>query len=186
MSTFFENIKSTNVSFFTLIIIVVISIAIIFFLGAVIIYLYRKIKDLTKMRYGFGGKPIFSLLIVLCVIVTIPLTFYASQKSIETVKIARAQKDVLVEIQSVKLYDDVYSVAFMAVPTIDGEPWQGKEYDITWQVYGEVSFEKVEKERSLSSPSYFVNELKNGSYEVRVTVESKDFRVVKTEELVLD
>ena len=119
IDTFFQSLKSQNVSLFTLIIIVIVALAAIFFLGALTFKFARKIRDLTKQRYGFGGKPIFSLFVVLTITIAIPLTLYASYRSVEVVKFARAEKDVVVEMQVVKKRKNLYSVSFMAIPVID-------------------------------------------------------------------
>lgn len=155
-------------------------------LVGVIVHLVRRVRLLSKMRYGFGGKPLFSTLIVLGVAIAIPLTLAASYRSVEFINYARAERDVLMEVSEIKLYDDVYRVSFMAFPTLDDEIWGGKTYTITWQIKGDIAFEKVEKNRSEGKPSYFVKELSSGDYTVIVIVESEDFRVRKEQVLHLE
>lgn len=186
LSVFFENIKLKNVSLFAFIIFGLIAISIIFFLSILTVRLTKKVKELSKVRYGFGGKPIFSILIILGVTVAIPLTLYASQKSIESIKLARAERDVIIELNKTKRGDNMYSISFMAIPTINGEAWSTKVYSITWIVEGQVDFEKVEKDRTLQNTSYFKKDLPSGSYKVKVLVESENFKVEGTEEMILE
>jgi energy-coupling factor transporter transmembrane protein EcfT len=182
----FGTTQSVNISIYTLIIIGAIIIGIVFFLVGVILYLVKRIKILTKVRFGFGGKPLFSLLILFGVIVAIPLTMYAAQHSVDLIKLARAERDVIVEFNVAGKTDGVYEVVFIAVPTLDGEAWLDKSYTVTWYIQGEVTLEKVEKDRNRDAPSYFVTDLPSGTYKVKVTVESEGFSIVKVEELTLE
>ncbi len=181
-----EKINSINVPLYTLIIVGAVSISLMIFLSFVVVRLFKKVKDLSKVRYGFGGKPIFSFFIIIITIIAIPLTYYASQNSIETIKLANAEKDVVVKFYKEKKTKSIYSVSFMAIPTINGEYWRDKEYEIKWKVTGDLSFEKVETQRSIENPSYFTKELPKGVYDVEVFVESEKFKVVKTKDLVIN
>lgn len=186
LSSFSENIKLKNVSLFAFIIFGAVTISIIIFLSTLTIRLTKKVNELSKVRYGFGGKPIFSLLVVLGVTIAIPLTLYASQKSIESIKLARAERDVIIELNKTKKSDNMYTISFMAVPTIAGEAWSNKVYSITWIIEGKVNFEKIEKDKTLQNTSYFKKDLPIGSYKIKVLVESENFRVIKYEEMILE
>lgn len=181
-----ENVKTAEVPVFTLFIVVAFALGILMLCISIIIHLVRKVRVLAKARYGFGGKPLFSIIIVLMLLVFLPITMYATYKSIDYINLARAERDVIVEIRTEKVTDEIYQVVFMAVPTIDGTAWQDKDYDITWHIEGEVILEKVEKNKNSENPSYFVTELPRGSYRIKVQVESEDFNVIKTEEMSIE
>lgn len=185
LSNILENSQTVNISLYPLLIIAALGLGIVFFLAGVIFYLLRKINFLTKMRFGFAGKPLFSLFVFFGIVLAIPITMYASFQTIDFIKLARAKKEVMVEMYSSKKEEDLYEVAFLAVPTIDGDPWLDGFYEVTWYVQGVVVVEKIEKNRSSASPSYFVIDLPPGEYKVKVQVEGDDFNVVKTEDLIL-
>ncbi|MBN2016171.1 hypothetical protein JW766_05045 [Candidatus Dojkabacteria bacterium] len=176
-------VNTINIPSFVLVVGGVLLFGIIVFLVSIIVYLSKKIRFLTKMRFGFGGRPIFSILAILAIALAIPLTYYASSRSIEIVNLARAERDVTIEVQKIEVYEGLYDVSFMAIPTVDGEAWGEKSYEITWMVEGPLTFEKKESERSIKAPSYFRKELPSGTYELKVVVESEGFKVVKTQYL---
>lgn len=186
LESIFENIENQNVPMFTVIMLLLISVALIIFLSGFSLYLYRKVKDMSKMRYGFGGKPIFSILLVLGIALAIPLTYKASQTTIDYVKYASAKKDVLIEIVDTKIDEDLYEVSFIAIPRIDGESWKDKNFDIRWKISGAEIITKTEKKRNVNKPSFFTKDLPPGVYIVEVLVEGDDFYVSKVEEFTLE
>ena len=183
--TFWAN-KTISVSLITIVFAVALVAAILFFLVSVIISLIKKQKVLTKIRYGFGGKPLFSLLIVLALVFAIPLTLYASWHSIEIRNQAKAKKDAIISIDSKQKDAENYSVSFMAIPTIDDVMWAGKIYTMKWRIEGATTFEKVETGRSQEEPSYFIKELQRGTYIVKIIIESENFGVEKDQTLKLE
>lgn len=186
MGEFLENIKTQNISLFVVLIFAFLAIALIVFLSGFSLYLFRRVKELSKVRYGFGGKPIFSILIVVGVAIAIPLTYYASSTTVDYVKYASGEKDVVIDFIMQKKDTDTYSVSFVAVPTVDKEPWKGRKYEVQWVVEGKIEFEKYETERSQEEPSYFTKELPLGTYSVTVHVTGRNFDVSKEEILILE
>lgn len=182
---FTQNSDTVPVPLSVLILTAVFIVIIIFGLVGVILFLARRIKVLSKVRYGFGGKPLYSFMIVLGIAIAIPMTLFASYRSVEMINYARAERDVIVEVDAEPINEDLYEASFLAFPTIDGTVWAGKKYTVTWQVTGPVSFSQVEKDRSKENPSYITKELPSGEYEVIVLVESDAFRVRKEESLKL-
>lgn len=185
-SDLFESYKTINISVYTIILIAALVLGLLIFLVGVILYLLKKIKFLTKIRYGFGGKPLFSFLVVLGVTIAIPLTMYASLRSVNVIKMARAEKDVIIEVSSFEKEEDLYNVSFMAIPTLDGKSWADKVYTVTWYIEGEIILEKIEKDRDSKHPSYFITQLPSGEYKVKVSVESENFHVVEIEHITLE
>ena len=186
LSELVENSNTVSIPLYTLIIIVVVVFGVISLLVGAIIHLVKKIRFLTKIRYGFGGKPIFSFLVVFGMAITIPLTMYAFFKTVDVINRARAPREVFIEIYSEKKREGVYDVTFMAIPKINNKAWLDKSYTMKWYIEGKVTFEKIEKNRAIDNPSYFVKELPRGTYKIKVLVESDDFSVMKIEELILD
>jgi hypothetical protein len=145
ISAFSDYLNSQNIPLYTLVILFAIFLAIVIFLFIVIIYLYKKVRKLTIIRYGFGGKPIFSIFVLFALVVFLPFTMYSVHKSVEYINYANATKDALLSIYIDQKALDLYSVSFTAVPMINGKPWGDKVYDVTWNIQGVVTFEKIEK-----------------------------------------
>jgi energy-coupling factor transporter transmembrane protein EcfT len=181
-----QKVTEGEVSLFTFILALSIAVAVVFFLLAIIWRLSKKIKVLSKMRYGFGGKPLFSILTLLFLTLAIPLTLFAAQKSIDYVNVARADKDVLVEIYSDKVNENLYEVSMLAIPFVDDVAWAGKSYTMDWSITGEVHINRKEEERDSDNLSYITEELPSGSYKIKVVVQSEDFKVIRSQELELD
>ncbi len=186
MESFTDLMKNKDVPLFTFVLVsAILGSLIVFFLG-LSIYFYKKIKDLTKVRYGFGGKPIFSFLIVLFIAVSIPITYFASKESVNYIFEARMERDVEIIVDELSKDGDIYYISFMAIPYINNVSWSNKSYNITWRIEGEYSFEKVEMARSVEYPSYFVKKLKSGEYTITVTVESENYKVIKQKRITLE
>ncbi|MBU0976464.1 MAG: hypothetical protein ABIE03_07915 [Patescibacteria group bacterium] len=181
-----KNPATIDIPFPLFLVIIVVIFSIVFFLTAAMVHLSKKVRILTKIRYGFGGKPIFSMLVFLFIVLSIPLTLFASSKSINMIQKASAQKDILVEIQDVGKLNEDHFVSFMTVPYVDETAWAGKTYTVSWEIRGEIDYEKMEKDVNQSNPSYFKKLLPNGKYRVKVVVESDNFRVQRFEDFVLE
>lgn len=178
--------KQIGIPLYTLIIIGMVLVSIVFALLSVVWYLLRKVRVLSRVRYGFGGKPLFSLLLLVGISIAIPMTLVASKQTVDYINYASAQKDVVINISQEIQPDGKYKVVFMAYPTVDGVTWAGHKYNITWKIYSEnYSFEKVEEERGKDFPSYFEKELPYGQYVVAISVEGYNFNVSKEQELIL-
>jgi len=186
LSTIFQNLKSQNISLLTLVIIGIFLLIVIVVLSTFFNYLYKKVKYLTKVRYGFGGKPIFSLLIVFGIMAAIPLTYHSAQQSVDYVNQALAKKDALIRINVIERKDELYDVSYLAVPTINGEAWGDDVYTITWSIEGPTSLKKIEKEKDKDHPSYFIGTVFKGYYEVHVIIEGEEFYLEKTEKVIIE
>lgn len=174
-----------QIRLYTILIIGVVVFGILVFLVGVIVRLIRRIKSMEKVRYGFGGKTLFSLFIVGLLAIALPLSLYSVMHTTETRRIAEAQKELYVDIQSKQQTDQMYSVSFIAIPIINEKIWGNYTYTIEWNISGPISFTKIEKERNVDNPSYFRKELPIGSYTVVVKATSKDFSLIETKELTL-
>ncbi len=186
LSNFFQNLKNQNISLFSFFIIAILLLTIIVFLIIAIIYLYKKIKYLTKVRYGFGGKPLFSLLIVFGVMVAIPLTYYSAQQSVNYVNLALGKKDAIIKISIIEREEEVCLVSFLAIPTIDGESWGNNEFTITWDIQGVSDYKKTEVDRDKENPSYFSVKMLKGTYNIHIVIEGKNFYLEKDEVVVIE
>lgn len=176
--------STTNIDVLRIIIVSLLVLLVI--LLAIVGLLIRRIKRITKVRYGFGGKPLFSLLLVLGIAIAIPLTLRASLNTVDYVNMATAEKEIIVNIHEISREEERYEVAFMAVPRINGVSWKDRSYSITWIVEGPISFQKEEDNRSSERPSYFVKELIAGTYNLKVTVKGENFDLTQEESFTLE
>jgi len=175
-----------DIPLYTLVIAGVVLVAVVFALLSVVFYLLRKVRVLSRVRYGFGGKPLFSILVLAGITLSIPFTLFASRQTIDYVNYASAEKDVVLELSEKLQSDGNFEVTFMAFPTVDKEVWADHKYDIQWKVEGnQISFEKIEENRSKQNRSFFVKVLPPGEYLVSVNVVSSNFNVTKEVQLVL-
>jgi hypothetical protein len=185
MSNLITNLKDTNISTFTLLIVVLVALGVIFFLFSLTLFYAKKVRQLSRPRFGFGGKPLFSFLLVIGLVVAIPLTLYASYSSIEYIQYAQSEKDAIVNIDVEKI-EDRHEITFYAIPLVEGNPWGDKTYTITWMIEGPVSFEKIEEDRTKDHISYFTKSLPPGTYRVSVTIENPNFNIEKYQELIVE
>jgi len=175
-----------HVPLYSVIIIGTIIVGILILLVGIVIFLVKKLKSAERVRYGFGGRTIFSIVALMIIALAIPLTLYSTLQTTEIRRTAEAQKEVYIDISSEKLDEANYTVSFMAIPKIDGKVWSKYSYTITWSVEGPVQFKKIEKERDIDNPSYFEKVLPQGFYKVEITVKSEMFTIHGTKEFVLE
>jgi heme/copper-type cytochrome/quinol oxidase subunit 2 len=174
-----------QVHLYTILVIGFLFVGLIVFLIGIILRLVKKAKAMERVRYGFGGKTLFSILIVGLLVVALPLSLYSVMHTTEMRKIAEAEKEVYIDIQSVRQEDKEYSVSFIAIPIINQDVWGKYTYTIEWNITGPISFTKIEKERNIDRPSYFKKDLPKGEYTAVVKVTSKEFSLIETKKFSL-
>ncbi len=182
MQSFLESIPTFSVSMLVIGSILFAFAVIVGILLFIIKNLQLRIHKLTRLKYGFGGKPLRRVVIVFSILVSMPLVFIASRQGVNTIKKAFEEHDMTLEIQKGERVNGEYVVDFYVIPQVNNEPWGDRSYDIVWSVTGEENFEKIETSRSKTYPSYFEKKLKVGLYSVTVTIESKDFYLRETYE----
>lgn len=149
---------------------------------AYILYQGRKINRLeeaAKPKYGFLGKPIFSLVALFLMIGSFGVTYLVS-RNVPDYSVGDEYK-VELEIKATEIErdDGLVTAKFQVIPTVDGLEWGGSErnkFDAFWSVKGvEESFSEYESGLTINNPGGFEHTLPEGSYEVRVDVLYKGF-----------
>lgn len=177
--------SSIQVPLYTILIVGFIALGLIILFISIIIVLIKKVKSLERIRYGFGGKTLFSILLLGALLIALPFAMYSVQQTTELRRIAEAQKEVYIDIQSREIEEGEYSVYFMAIPLIEGEVWGEYDYVVEWSITGPVAFKKFEKERNIHNPSYFKKVLPRGMYHLDLVIKSKDFTLLETKDFLI-
>lgn len=179
-----ENLLKSDFNFsgLTLLLLVIVVTVSILSLVASVVVLSRRLKKATTPKFGFAGKPIYPLLAILFISVSIPLGLVAVRDQTALVQKADERVDLVLDYEIVERRESEVLVTFTMVPTINGSPWSDKEYDIFWFFKGPTETEEFEFGRSKEDPGGILITLKKGSYDVRVLVTFED----RSEELELN
>lgn len=141
-----------------------------------IVYLFSKliykIRSLEKPRYGFLGKPVYSLLAVMIMVGGLGFFSYSftQQQDFQI----QAAKTVDLDVQTKVVLSDTQQsvVEFKAIPFVDNIAW-GKstdKFEIYWNIRGPENVDKFEFDRSRENSSQFTESLDKGSYTLRIVV----------------
>ena len=185
LSQYFLTDGAVRIPYFLLILIILAFLVVVILLIGYVIILSRKVKSLEEVRYGFGGKPLFSIISILIILASIPITIYASRNTYNFLKSAEEEMKLNIDINKKMLSGDEYEVSFFATPSTNGVVWGEKTYDIHWEVVGPESFVKDEFKRDKTNVSYFTEVLPRGNYYVKVIAESEDFYIEQSQGLYL-
>lgn len=160
----------------TLIAVVVVNIVIFGLLIAYILFQSRKINRLeeaAKPRYGFLGKPLFSLIALSLMIGSFSLTYVISKGTPDYSVGDETKVKLEIKAEIIEQIDGYTTARFQVVPTVEDLQWGGTDrnkFDAFWSVKGEENFSEIESDISLASPGGFQRTLPSGIYEVRVDV----------------
>ena len=137
-----------------------------------VISLIKKVRSLETPKYGFLGKPLYTLVSLALMGLTV---YFVSYNFIQPNNFdIKAEKNVSVQfvINKVKETSLETTVDFKLLPTIDNVLWgpTGTKLDIYWNVTGPMKFDEFELGKNASNPSGFQKVLKKGKYQLKVRV----------------
>lgn len=180
------NLSEENISLATLLILGVILLAFFLVLVSLIYILLKKLREKSRPTFGFGGKTLYTFIIISCAVFSIFLSMNVVVKTSDYVKIARQEKNVYLDIREYAQEDGSYSVILMAIPEVNGEIWPQGSYDIYWKISNGEELEYVEYERNATDFSFLSLKLGKGDYQVTVLIEGENFLQGKEEVLKLE
>jgi len=160
-------------------------IVLIFVIIGVLIWVVITLRNIQHPKFGFGGKPLVYLGIILLFGV-LPIAILAFKQKVDVIQKAAQLNDVSIVWFEVSDHIETSDVAFSATPIIEGKAWGQKKFDIEWEIVGPQYNSFKEEERSSEYPSYFVITLKKGIYEVIVRVRSEGFDITKSITISVD
>ena len=136
-----------------------------------------RVKRLSKMTFGFGGKTLYSGLALIISIIGLVVAVDLVNRGIDIVNYARTQTSLTIDIRSTESPSSPAKkiVTFRALPFVDTTLWGEADYDIKWYISGTEYFTYEEFSRNFENPSFFSRELSPGQYKVVAVVESEHF-----------
>ncbi|MEI7578735.1 MAG: hypothetical protein WCJ58_01695 [bacterium] len=166
---------STNLQFNTAIFIFTAVVIIIAF-ALLIAYIWRlnhRIKTLQTPRYGFLGKPLFPMFVVLLLTGSLLFVNYYNKQS--QVTTTGAAKNVVFDInyKNVSQSGNNVTMKFDIEPKIEKLPWGGNDqnkFDIYWTLNGPENYQYLEVGKSYNKPSGFQISILSGAYTVKTKI----------------
>jgi hypothetical protein len=153
----------------------IILVGVIIFLAFLTFRQHRQIVELQRPKYGFLGKPIYSLVAVLFVIGIVGIVFRPSAPD-NGIDVSQNYKIKLEIKQAVIDQDDTLArVRFTMIPLVNGLTWGyatdsfSPEWTITNLVTGKV-IEDREAKLSMANPGGLLVDLPLGSYSAEVKI----------------
>jgi len=136
-------------------------------------HLLSRIRRLETPKYGFLGKPLFTLVGMLVMVAGLGFFSYSFTQQqnfqIQAEKVVTAQLAAKV----IESGDTTSLVEISTVPHVDGLPWGGNvsnKFDIYWNLTGAEIKEKFEFSKTLEQPSGYTTFLKRGEYTVKALI----------------
>jgi len=153
----------------------------------VIVSLIKRIRSLQTPRYGFLGKPLYTLsTIALTALVIYFVSYNFSKPGNFDVK---ASKTITAELITNRVSESQTesTIDFKLLPSINAKLWgeAGSKFDIYWNVTGPTKFDMFELEKTAENLSGFQHIVKKGTYTLKIVVVFEDKTYTLTEERVL-
>lgn len=145
--------------------------------------LIRKIQILQKPKYGFLGKPVFSVLALVGIATTMIYFSYSFSNQPDFQISANRTVNASIEYRQVGISGTKKLVEFRAVPVVDNREYglSSDRFEILWRVNNVDGTERIEYERTKNNPSAVYIELDPGSYTVSAIIvfEGKSYQFVE-------
>ena len=132
--------------------------------------LRRKLKLATTPKFGFAGKPIYPLLATLMISISIPLLIYSFTQDTSFVQEAEENIEIDYIYELVSEGEESSTLRFNLLPTVDGEEYGKKSFDIFWLFEGQEVEDLYEFNRTKDDPSNILVSLKPGRYRLKILV----------------
>jgi hypothetical protein len=170
---FFSREFSFTINGLALVGVGVFSVISLFTIAYYISHLLSRIRELERPKYGFLGKPVYTLAAILIMISGLGFFGYSftQQQNFEI----QAQKVVNAQIVTtvVTKGKDTSIVAFKATPFVDGSAYGNIDaytFDIYWNIIGAQNTDKFEFGKNIAQQSGFNLTLKNGKYDIKTLI----------------
>lgn len=166
-------------------VVVAVGVLLLIVLG-VLVWVIFSFRDLKQPKFGFGGKPL-NILAILLLAILLPTSIFVVQQRVRTAQEAARLNDASLTIFEVSDYETESDVSFSATPIAQGKAWgEDKTFNMTWTITGPEVITYEETNRTSEYPSYFVLSLNKGTYTVSVRLVSEGFDVTKTTQYTVD
>jgi len=147
-------------------------IVVVVLLSIVIINQNNKIKEMQRPKYGFLGKPIYAVLLIVFSVGGFGLVYYGANKPLDVQQTeANRQVEVTIRAFSLSAGSDTYSITL--IPLINGKAWGNdntNKFDIYWTITNTTVTTEVELGRILYSQGGLIKKLAKGVNKIKATV----------------
>lgn len=142
-----------------------------------LIHQQRTINHLeAKLRpkYGFLGKPLYSIFGVMVLIGGFAVSYYAGSNIAPVQTLADKNVQVIINTRLGSRENGLTSVTFGMIPVVDNGQWGTVEdeyvFDVFWTITGPQTISQPEISLTRLSPGGFVKRLPSGTYSVKVVL----------------
>lgn len=122
-----------------ILLIIALGVVAVFALGIILVQ-YRHIRDLTKPRYGFLGKPLYSMAVVAFMLGSVGIVFYGSANLPSGGEFVGSEIDAnkfFIDYSLSSFDEESYEITLKAVPVVLGTEWGFRDeskVDIDWKL----------------------------------------------------
>lgn len=132
-----------------------------------------ELEIAAKPKYGFLGKPLFSMFAMLLLVGGFGVTYFASQSFPDSSVSDGTKVDLELVIEPGALTTAGREVSFHVIPSIDGIRWGGAKvykFDAYWTITGVKVYSEPDLDLTIDKTGGFKKVLPLGIYKVKVDV----------------
>lgn len=136
-------------------------------------HLLRRIRSLETPKYGFLGKPLYTLVLMLVMVGGLGFFGYSFTQQQDFQISAKKVITSQIGAEVVSEQASTVTVHFSATPYINGTAWGGNDtdsFDIYWNIRGPQAIDRFEVARTRVNPGGFNTTLPKGEYTINLLI----------------
>lgn len=150
----------------------IVAIVIIVLLIVVVVYQGNKIKDLSRPKFGFLGKPLYAFFAIVVSIGGTGLLYYGLNQP-TTITSTNAAEEITLSVRAEPTENDPHIYNFNFTPIINGIAWGAdptNKFDVYWTISnGSTVITEAEFQLNQTNIGGLTKTLKSGPVTVKVT-----------------
>jgi hypothetical protein len=161
-----SNINSMNLSGNALLISIFVGVVVILSLITVVVILFRQNQYLKRPKFGFLGKPLYMIVLV---VVTVSSIYFVNTRTTNPTDIT-ANIEVAIDFNSQVISSNIntVSVKLSSLPKINNVAWGKLEEPITlyWNIKGPKNYTFIEYELTPTNRGGIIKDIEKGEYQI--------------------
>jgi amino acid transporter len=161
-----NNLNSMNLSGNALLISVFVGVVIVISLVTVIVVLFRQNQYLKRPKFGFLGKPLYMIILV---VVTVSTVYFINTRTTGPTDItANVEVSLNFASQIISTNKNTVSVRLNAIPIINKIEWGKLDEPVTmyWNINGPKNYTFIEYDLTQTNKGGIIKDIEKGDYQI--------------------